>query len=112
MKSFQETRRNQTVVPASPAVSLSGGVAVDDGNLDPARAADQRDQGAGGAFGVGAKNSFDPLAGNLERPRAAGDIRKMIGIDIGDQVAEGVAEDDLTHEPPVGGGWRLRNYAV
>ena len=40
--------RTQTVVPG-PAESCADGVAVDDGDLDPARAADQGDERAGGA---------------------------------------------------------------
>src|SRR4051794_17302244 len=66
--------RSRSWLPAEPDRSPLphakpvGRTAVDDRNLDLARAADQADQGAGGRFAVGAPQPRDPRAGHIDDP--------------------------------------------
>src|SRR4051794_22219583 len=57
---------------ARPGGELLGGVAVDDGDLDPPRAADQGDERPGGMLAVGAGEPVDPRPRQLDGPAVRG----------------------------------------
>src|SRR4051794_39854560 len=67
---------------------VAGGVAVDDGDLDPARAPRQGHDRAGGLLSISARQALDPLAGDLDGPVLGGMTGEVARVDVGDQVAE------------------------
>src|SRR4051812_12635769 len=56
---------------ARPRGKLVGGVAIDDGDLDPASAPNQRDQRSGWVLSVGPADALDLCAGDLDYPFSA-----------------------------------------
>src|SRR3954451_20342448 len=83
---------------------MARGIAVDDGDLDPAGAPRECDQRARGLLSVGARQAFDPRAGEFDGPFLAGMAREVARVDVGDQVAEVVAKNPLAHVVEVVGG--------
>src|SRR3954454_12310991 len=87
-----------------PGGELLGGVAVDDGDLDRSRAADQGNHRPGGAIAVSPDEPVDACPGHLEGPVAGSRVAEPLTEEVRDQVAEGVAEDDLADESARMGG--------
>jgi hypothetical protein len=75
------------------------GVAIDQGDLDPIRAADQRNESPGHALGIGPDHAFNPMAEDLDRPPRRLDRAQPVSRDVGDQVAERVEKNDLADQP-------------
>ena len=90
--------RSRTVTPDRP--KMPGGVAIDDGDFDPAASTHERHERPWGAIAVGAREALDALAGDLHNP-PAGKGGETVGGDVCDQVAECVAEHHLAKETEV-----------
>src|SRR5690606_866540 len=73
---------------AQAGAEVARGVAVDDSDLDPAGAAGQGDERAGGLVAIGPAEPRGTLPGDLDRPGFRRGRGEMLAANVGDQVAE------------------------